>query len=43
MYDLGPLDYMEIRYLGIAWSVDSTVGNEIMGDECSFDIQFVLD
>jgi len=42
IYDLGTLDYMEIRYLGIAWSVDSTVGNEIMGDECSFDIQFVL-
>jgi hypothetical protein len=43
IYDLGTLDYMEIRYLGIAWAVDSTVGNEIMGDECSFDIQFVLD
>ena len=43
MYDLGTLDYMEIRYLGIAWSVDSTVGNEIMGDKCTFDIQFVLD
>ena len=42
MYDLGTLDYTGIRYLGIAWSVDSTVGNEIMGDECSFDIQFVL-
>ena len=42
IYDLGTLDYMEMRYLGIAWSVDSAVGNEIMGDECSFDIQFVL-
>ena len=42
IYDLGTLDYMEIRYLGIAWSVDSTVGNEIMGDKCSFDIQFAL-
>jgi hypothetical protein len=43
IYDLGTLDYMEIRYLGIAWAVDSAVGNEIMGDKCSFDIQFVLD
>jgi hypothetical protein len=43
IYDLGTLDYMEIRYLGIAWTVDSAVGNEIMGDKCSFDIQFVLD
>ena len=43
IYDLGTLDYMEIRYLGIAWSVNSTIGNEIMGDKCSFDIQFVLD
>lgn len=42
IYDLGTLGYMEMKYLGIAWSVDSTVGNEIMGDECSFDIQFVL-
>jgi len=42
-YNLGSLNNTEIKYLGIAWSVDSTVGNEIMGDECSFDIQFALD
>lgn len=41
-YNLGPLDNTEIKYLGIAWAVDSTVGNEIMGDECTFDIQFGL-
>ena len=43
IYDLGTLDYMETKYLGIAWAVDSNVGNEVMGDKCSFDIQFVLD
>jgi len=42
IYDLGTLGYMEMKYLGIAWSVDSTVGNEIMGDKCTFDIQFGL-
>jgi hypothetical protein len=42
IYDLGTLNSMETKYLGMAWSVDSTVGNEIMGDECSFDIQFGL-
>jgi hypothetical protein len=42
IYDLGTLNSMETKYLGMAWSVDTTVGNEIMGDECSFDIQFGL-
>jgi hypothetical protein len=41
-YNLGSLNNAETKYLGIGWSVDSTVGNEIMGDECSFGIQFVL-
>jgi len=41
-YNLGSLNNTEIKYLGIAWWVDSTVGNEIMGDKCSFDIRFVL-
>ena len=42
IYDLGTLDYMEMKYLGIAWSVDDSVGNEIMGDECTFDIEFQI-
>lgn len=42
-YDLGILGNMETKYLGIAWSVDNSVGNEIMGDKCTFDIQFALD
>jgi hypothetical protein len=42
IYDLGSLNNAETKYLGIAWSVDSAVGNEIMGDRCSFDIQFGL-
>jgi len=42
-YNLGSLNNTETKYLGIAWSVDSTVGNEIMGDKCTFDIRFVLD
>lgn len=42
IYDLGTLGYMETKYLGIAWSVDNSVGNEIMGDECTVDIQFGL-
>lgn len=42
-YDLGTLNSMETKYLGIAWSVDNSVGNEIMGDKCTFDIQFALD
>jgi hypothetical protein len=40
IYNLGSLNNTETKYLGIAWSVDSTVGNEIMGDKCTFDIQF---
>jgi hypothetical protein len=40
VYDLGSLDYMETKYLGMGWSIDSTVGNEIMRDRCTFDIQF---
>lgn len=40
IYDLGSLDYMETKYLGMGWSIDSTVGNEIMRDRCTFDIQF---
>jgi len=42
-YDLGILGNMETKYLEIAWSVDNSVGNEIMGDKCTFDIQFALD
>ena len=42
VYPLGTLGYMEITYIGIAWSVDKGVGNEIMGDFCTFDIQFVI-
>jgi len=41
-YNLGSLNNTETKYLGIAWWVDTTVGNEIMGDKCSFDIQLVL-
>jgi hypothetical protein len=41
-YNLGSLNNNEIKYLVMAWSVDSSVGNEIMGDKCTFDIQFVL-
>jgi hypothetical protein len=40
IYDLGSLDYMETKYLGMGWSIDSSVGNEIMRDRCTFDIQF---
>lgn len=42
IYGLGSLNSTETKYLGIAWSVDSAVGNEIMGDECTFDIQFAI-
>jgi len=42
IYDLGPLNFGETKYLGIAWSVDSAVGNEIMGDRCTFDIEFQI-
>ena len=42
IYGLGTLRHLEIKYLGIAWSVDNSVGNEIMGDRCTFDIQFLL-
>lgn len=41
-YNLGSLNNTETKYLGIGWSVDSTVGHEIMGDKCSFDIHFIL-
>lgn len=41
-YDLGTLNFMEMKYLGIAWSVDGAVGNEVVWDKCTFDIQFVL-
>jgi hypothetical protein len=40
IYDLGSLDYMETKYLGMGWSIGGTVGNEIMRDRCTFDIQF---
>jgi len=39
-YDLGILGSLQTRYLGIAWSVARTAGNEIQGDRCVFDIQF---
>jgi hypothetical protein len=42
-YGLGALNWMETKYLGIGWSVAHSVGNEIIGDKCTFDIQFVLD
>jgi hypothetical protein len=42
-YGLGAMNWMETKHLGMAWSVDNSVGNEIMGDKCTFDIQFALD
>ena len=42
VYSLGRLDHLEIKHIGMAWSIDKSVGNWIQGDKCTFDIQFVL-
>ena len=37
-----PLSARETTYIGFAWEIPSTVGNEIMGDSVTFTIEFVL-
>ncbi len=39
IYDLGILPEGGLTYLGMSWSVDSAVGNEILGDKSIFDIE----
>lgn len=42
VYDLGPLPPGPPVYVGMAWSIDQTVGNVVHGDRCTFDIQFLI-
>jgi len=37
-----PLGAGETKYIGFAWEIPSTVGNEIMGDSVTFTIEFML-
>jgi spore coat-associated protein N len=39
---LGSLAGSASTYIGIYWSIDSAVGNDIMGDITTFDIEFTL-
>ncbi len=41
-WEIGPLAAGATNYVGLYYEIDETVGNEIQGDNCSFNIVYVL-